>query len=524
MKKNWEWDMSVISFNYLILIVVGIVIYYMIPLKWQWAELLFLSLIFYYLAAAPYTILCIVFSAGVTYISTHLMCREKIKESLVIRRTILMWGGVLNVLPWLVLSARDLWLTPSVLLHQYFDFIPEVKAFPFPAAMGMGYYTCQAIGYMVDCYWESEKAQKNFFKLLLFFIFFPQLTVGPISRYHQLSGLFERHTFSYKNISFGAQRILWGLFKKLVLAERLSTIVSSIWTGMEVYMGFYHWIAVFLYPIQIYSDFSGCMDIVLGTAEMFGISMPENFNNPFFSKSVQEFWQRWHITLGAWAKDYVMYPTLKSSLMVKLRKKTERRFGKRIGRVIPTMLAVGLVWLVMGIWHGGIKHIFGVSLYYWIILMFGELFSPVILYLTKWLQIKVESFSWKLFQCIRTYLIFSLGGIFFVADNTSQAIYFMKSLFSMFISPKTVNPWIFFDESILRLGVTYADINIIIFSVICIVLAAVIKEKNGNVREWIRIQCIGFRWIIWISLFIVIIVYGKYGSGYIPGEFIYQGF
>lgn len=434
-------------------------------------------------------------------------------------------GGVLNVLPWFVLSARDLWMTPSVLLHQYFDFIPELKGFPYPAAMGMGYYTCQAIGYMIDCYWENEKAQKNFFKLLLFLSFFPQLTEGPISRYHQLSGLFERHTLSYKNISFGAQRILWGFFKKLVLAERLSIIVSAIWADMEVYSGFYRWIAVLLYPIQIYSDFSGCMDIVLGTAEMFGISMPENFNNPFHSKSVQEFWQRWHITLGAWAKDYVMYPALKSSFMVKLGKKVKKKFGKRMGRFLPAMLAVGLVWLVMGIWHGGIKHIVGVSIYYWMILMLGELCSPVILYLTKWMHIKVESFSWKLFQCIRTYLIFSLGGIFFVAHNTSQAIIFLKSLFTMFItSSKTVNPWIFFDGSILQMGVTYSDFNIIILSVICVVLAAIIKEKTGNVREWIKAQCVGFRWIIWISLFIIIIVYGKYGSGYIPGEFIYQGF
>ena len=172
----------------------------------------------------------------------------------------------INVGLWFVFKGKGLWM----------PFFGEAAVMPYLAALGMGYYTLQVIGYILDCYWGSIEPQKNPLKLLLFVCFFPQMITGPISRYSQLEALYEKHPLSYENITFGAQRILWGFFKKLVLAERVGAVVNAIWE-MQTQEAVFLWIALLLYPIQMYADFSGCMDIVIGAAECFGIKLPENF-------------------------------------------------------------------------------------------------------------------------------------------------------------------------------------------------------------------------------------------------------
>lgn len=517
--------MTITSFYYLVMIGIGVLLYYILPKSWQWVELLLMSLIFYWFAATPYTIIYLITSTVLAYISTNFAFSNRAFSA--IRRKIALGVGVFavgaNVVLWFAFKGSDLWLTISYSLSQVLPVFGKITALPYLAALGMGYYTLQIIGYILDCYWENVKPQKNPLKLFLFVCFFPQMTTGPISRYSQLESLFEKHTFSYQNISFGSQRILWGLLKKLVLAERVGIIVNGIWSDYGAYMGYYRWIAVILFPIQMYADFSGCMDIVIGTAEIFGIKLPENFNSPFFSRTAQEFWQRWHITLGTWAKDYVLYPLLKSSAMIKFTKVTKKKFGKRTGKFISTALGMFALWMIMGIWHGAWKYIIGVSLWYWILLMLGELCSPVLRRLTILLKIQEDSFSWHLFQSIRTFLIYAIGATFFRAPGIKDAVLFLCGMFTVFFDSMT-NPWVLFDGSILKLGVSYQDINIIIFSILLIIIVGVLREKSGYARLWMAKQILVFRWIIWIGLFIFVLIYGKYGPGYSAAEFIYKGF
>lgn len=358
-------------------------------------------------------------------------------------------------------------------------------------------------------------------KLFLFVSFFPQLTVGPISKYSQLQELYETHKFSYDNLCLGSQRILWGFFKKLVISGRVAIIVNAIWADTEKYTGFWPWIAVFLYPLEIYSDFSGCVDIILGTAELFDIKLPENFNNPFMARTVQEFWQRWHISLGTWAKDYIYYPVLKSKFLALLGKWSKKHFNKRMAKVVPWALGMGVLWFVMGFWHGSVKHIIGVSAWYWCTLVLGELLDPELKKIIYILNINTQSFSWHLFQRIRTYIIYSLGAVFFAADGLITAV---KHFQSLFVSFKYLNPWIFFDGEILQLGVTWTDINIIILGCYIMLKVAYLREHYGYARKWIQIQLLPFRWLIWIGLFLLVLIYGLYGPGYDASQFIYQGF
>lgn len=429
----------------------------------------------------------------------------------------------INFILWFVLKGSSFWMPVLDALGLHFGVEISFQSVELVASLGMGYYTLQIIGYVLDCYWETIDPQKNIFKLFLFVVFFPQLITGPISRYGQLKSIYERHDFSYMNITHGAQRILWGFFKKIVLAERVAIIVNSIWADPSVFCGLYTWVALLLYPIQMYADFSGCMDIVIGTAEMFDIKLAENFNNPFFSKTSQEFWQRWHITLGGWAKDYVLYPVLKSKVVLGVGKVSKKKFGKKAGKYISTAVGMFVLWMIMGIWHGAFKYIIGVSLWYWIILMLGEVAGPFFLKIAVKLGIRMENFSWRLFQSIRTYFIYAVGAVFFRADSIGDAVIFIKSLLAAFLAENR-NPWIFFDGSVLNTGITHLDLNIITISVLLLLIVAVLREKYSYARLWMDQQSLPFRWLVWIGLFLFILVYGMYGPGHSAAEFIYQGF
>ena len=519
--------MTITSFSYLVLITVGVCIYYIVPKRIQWIELLVLSLIFYYFAATPYTIIYLMISTLIAYLSTMAVkkIREKENHNLKIPFTITVIAIVINVVIWFVLKGKGLWAfcAQSLLSHVYISGVESLLNMQLIAALGMGYYTLQILGYIIDCYWENVEPQKNPLKLFLFTAFFPQLTTGPISRYSQLECLFEKHKFQYQNIAFGAQRILWGFMKKIVLAERVGVMVTTITGNPEEFTGFYSWIAIFMYPLQMYADFSGCMDIVLGTAELFDIRLAENFRNPFFSRTSQEFWQRWHITLGAWAKDYVLYPLLKSKPMIKLGKITRQKFGKKTGKFLVNAVGMFFLWMVMGMWHGSLRYIIGVSLWYWLILMLGELFAPLFKKVTTTLQMKTESFAWHLFQSARTYVIYAIGAVFF-SVGVPEGIALLKDAGKVFTVKNYANPWIFFGDNLLNLGISYGDMNILFISILLLIIVGVLREKYGYARVWIQNQCFIFRWLIWIGLFLTVLVWGMYGPGYSAAEFIYQGF
>lgn len=519
--------MTITSFGYFTFIAVAVIVYYVLPKKIQWVELLAASIIFYCLAGTPSTYVYLVVSTLIAWGVTVGLKKYRDKHGLLSAskrwQALITAAIVIDIILWFVMKGNSFITDTQGLLGTLFPGIISGEFIHLVAPLGMGYYTLQIIGYILDCYWGTVEVQKNPLKLLLFTSFFPQLTTGPISHYADLVILYEKHKFSYENIAHGVQRILWGLFKKLVVAERTGVIVNAIWADLTTYNGLYTWIALLIYPIQMYADFSGCMDIILGTAECFDIKLVENFNNPFFSRTSQEFWQRWHISLGAWAKDYVLYPLLKSKGMVKLNKNLKRKCGKKTGKFLATSVGMLALWLVMGIWHGAFKYILGVSLWYWIILMLGDLVAPLSSKMISKFKFKVETFGWRFFQAARTYLIYAVGAAFFRAVNIKEGFGFIGMLITTF-KKANWNPWILVDGSILNLGLTYKDINIIVFSIILMLIVGFLREKYGYARIWLDMQPVIFRWIIYIGLFFGVLLLGVYGPNYIASNFIYGDF
>ena len=509
--------MTVTSFHFFILLAVGVAIYYIVPRKVQWLVLLALSIVFYVYAATPYTMIFLGLSTLISYVAT--VAIDKLGPGGVSKAVtrISVAAVFLNVIIWFLLKGSSFWILGSKMIHHVIPQASVLEALPLAGALGMGYYTAQTIGYILDVAWGNAAVQKNPIKLFLFICFFPQLTVGPISRYNDLSVIYEGHDFSYQNICFGCQRILWGLFKKLVISDRTGLIVNGIWDGEASFGGAWFWLAVFLYPLQIYTDFSGCMDIVLGAAELFDIHMAENFRNPFFSKNSQEFWQRWHITLGTWAREYVYYPVLKSKFLVNLGKKSKKRFGKRIGKFIPWAVGMGILWFVMGFWHGSVQHIFGVSLWFWTMLILSELFKPLLTKLIEIFHIKTESLAWHIFQSVRTYIVYAVGVVFFSSPGLRGAFHHYKLLLTSFSHASK-------GGGLDLLGVTAKDVWVIALGTLVLFVVDVLREKHTYTRYWIAKRGVVLRLLIWIVLFFSVFILGLYGIGYDASSFIYQGF
>ena len=316
------------------------------------------------------------------------------------------------------------------------------------------------------------------------------------------------------------QRIIWGFFKKLVISERATVLVNTIYADYETYNGLYILFAAIMFMIELYADFSGCIDIMLGISEIFGIKLPENFDLPFYARTVAEFWRRWHITLGAWLREFVFYPMLKSKTWQKLSEITKKRFGKKVGKKIPVWLGLMISWLIIGFWHGGgYNYIFGVGVYMGIIIVASEIIETPTKKIVLALGLNQEAISYKLFQMLRTFILITIGNSFFRAVSLADGFRMWKRFFEV------INPWILFDGSIYNLGLAEIDVKILFFSVVLLIIVGIIKiEKGEEIRVLIASQNIVFRWGIYIALLLIVVIYGKYGPGYSASEFIYKGF
>ena len=389
------------------------------------------------------------------------------------------------------------------------------------APIGISYYTLSWITYICGAYWQTGEIQKNPLKFLAFAGFFPILASGPIVKYEDFGRkVSDGVRLSYENITNGAARIAWGFMKKLVIADRIAAFVNTVYNNPYRYPGLFLWVANGFFIIQLYTDFSGCIDIALGAGEMFGFKLPENFNMPFLSQTLEEFWRRWHITLGGWLRDYVLYPILKSGPWQKITKFTKGKFGKKYGKKIPTWMGLMISWFLVGFWHGGgLNYIFGVGLLFGVIIILGDALSPVFDKINKALRINTEAFSWKIFRVLRTWLFFGTGLSFFRAGSL------MAGFRNLGLSVSVFNPWIFFTGELWEMGVDRTEFSIFVFFMAVVIIVGILRAVTGkSIRTLLAEQNMIFRWILYACLIYSVLIYGCYGSGFSSAEFIYQGF
>lgn len=384
--------------------------------------------------------------------------------------------------------------------------------------LGLSYFTFMNIGYILDVYWKKIPAEKEFLKFSLFTLYFPHVVQGPISRYGQLAPQFlEKKKFDYDKVCSGLQLALWGFFKKMVIADRLGIFVSQVYDHYQNYYGVIFIVATVLYSIQIYADFSGCMDIVCGVSETFGITLEKNFNHPYFSRTIPEFWRRWHITLGTWFKDYVFYPVSRTKLCKDFNKWTRKRFGNQVSRTWSSVIPLLCVWLLTGLWHGAAWKYVAWGLFHGGLIIGGTIFAKQLSRITAALHIRTEQFSWHLFQILRTFTLCCIGRVFFRAGGGQVALDIFRRTFSDF------QPWVLFDGSLYTYGLDRPNFILAMITIVLLFAIDALQERF-RLRQAFARQNIVFRWIILYAAIFSVLIFGIYGPGYDASQFIYNNF
>jgi len=353
----------------------------------------------------------------------------------------------------------------------------------------------------------------------LFVSFFPQLIQGPINRFKELQNqLITGNSFSFDNMQSGTQTILWGLFKKLVIADRAAVLVNSVIPNYEEYDGAIILIAMIMYCIQLYMDFSGGIDIVTGVSKLFGIKLAQNFNRPIFATSYADFWRRWHMSLGAWMKDYLFYPISLSKPFIKFGKFVRGRIKGKLGKIIPVSIATFIVYFAIGIWHGASFKYIAFGLWNGAIITLAILFEPLFISIKEKLKINDKNVFYKLFQMLRTSIIVLFGRYITRAPRFLSALSMLSITFTRFS----------FDAirkgELLNLGLELKDLIIIVACTFALLIIEAVYEKGINLREKINGKNGFVQWIVMVVSIIVVLYLGVFRGDYIASEFIYKNY
>lgn len=511
--------MAITSFYFLCFFFVLLILYYSIPHKFQWGFLLACSAAYCLLAGQGALILYPLVSVAACHTGTRLLAgtpaEEEKKRRWILLLTIMVNIGILFALKYVNFLIN----TVDGLVHLFGGPEGLIPGADFLVPLGVSFYTFSLLGYVIDVYYGLAEHQENGWKLALYGLYFPNLVSGPILKYREhAEQFFAPHAFDYGQVTRGLQRMVWGFFKKLVISERLGVLVNTVYGNYETYSGAYIWLATACYAFQLYTDFSGCMDIVLGLSESLGILLPENFRTPFFSQSVAEYWRRWHITLGVWMKDYVFYPLLRSKLFTNLNQSLRKKFGKKRGKQYATFGAMFVLWLTVGIWHGGDwKFVIGSGLLHWFYIVMEELLTPPCARVMERLRINAAGRLVAAVRILRTFFLVCVGDLFFRAASVGDAFAMLRGAVGVW------NPHILWDGSALELGLDSVETAVTVLALL-LLWAVSLAERKGSVRDRIAKKPLPLRWILWYALLFAVILLGYYGPGYSAAEFIYQGF
>lgn len=534
--------MSLTSFTSLLFIpfvLIVALLYFTVFRKAQWVLLLIASIFFYICSGPKYIVFVLV-----TTITTYLLglriqvlhnrekrlvskpgiekdAKKKIKKKFTRRRKFyLIVDLFINIGMLAVIKYTDFALSGvSAILRNYG--IDWSREFNFVLPLGISFYTFMTIGYILDIYWKRYEAEKNPFRMLLFATYFPHILQGPIARYNKLMPQFkEMHKFDYDRVTKGIQLALWGYFQKMVIADRLSIFANGVYEKWETANALTLMLAIIFFSMKLYLDFQGCMDIGRGVSQIFGIELERNFWHPYFSKNMPEFWRRWHITLGAWFKDYLLYPVSMSGLCKSLNRFTRKHWGNATSRALSTIIPATCVWLITGVWHGAAMCYVLWGIYHGILIISGSVFEIPIQKLSKALHINTECWSFNLFRMIRTFTLSAIGRIFFVATaGFSQAVAIIKRTFDL----SNFGIHSIFDESLYNYGLDKYGFILSLLLIVLVWAVGMLQEKMC-IRDEIAKQNIVLRWVLYLMLIAGILIFGIYGSGYDASSFVYGQF
>lgn len=400
--------------------------------------------------------------------------------------------------------------------------------------LGISFYTFIATGYLIDVYRETAEPEKNIFKFALFVSFFPQIIQGPISNYGKLRDqLITPHDLDWMNLKHGIMIICWGLFKKIVIADRVWVAIRAYYDNGGIdgnadaagYGGVMVVFITLMYALQLYADFSGGIDISRGICRVLGIELEMNFRQPYFSKSISEYWRRWHITLGAWMKNYVFYPIAMSNMSKKISGSIAKSSfgqtaaGKHLSRVLTTAIASFIVFLLVGIWHGANSKYIAFGVWNGLIIMISAMAGPLYEKSRNALHIRAEAAWWKLFQMLRTFLIVLVGYVFDIADNFSNAMRMM----GLALTDHSLGA---FRSQLGTLGLGKTEYLSVIACTLILLYMSIRLEKTSldTPADLLERRSGVIQWLALFALIMMILILGTYGPAFDPAEFIYMQF
>ena len=522
--------MSFTSLNFALFAGILLCAYYLVPGRWQWGLLLAASALFYYWAGVEYVVF-LVLTILTTYIATLLMDKNLQKQDAYLKenkatlsreekkacKAAVKRKNRIFMIACLVINFGVLFVCKACLIDPIRTIAQEgsLSFLTLGLPMGISFYMFQSMGYVVDVFRGTAKAERNPAKLALFVSFFPQLVQGPISKFNQLAPtLYGPHKFDSKQVSFGLQRMLWGYFKKLVVADRIAVAIGTL--KGEEYTGAAFLMLTLFYAIQIYGDFTGGIDVTIGLAEALGIRLPENFIRPFFSKNIAEYWRRWHISLGVWMKDYIFYPISVSEPMRRLSKWGRAKLGN-FGKRLPVYVASIATWFVTGIWHGLSANFVVWGMLNCFVIVVSEELMPVYEKFHNRFHLKEKKWYGG-FEMLRMFWLMNLIRACDLFPNVGEYFRRMGSLVTGF------NAHVLWDGTMMNLGLSCLDYVILGLSVVAMFLVSLSQEKKGSVREQLWQKPAAVRYVLFFGLFVVIVLMGSYGIGYDASNFIYNQF
>ncbi|MCW3118465.1 MAG: rane-bound O-acyltransferase family protein [Chitinophagaceae bacterium] len=475
------------SFQFLIFFPVVTFLYFLIPHKWRWLHLLIASCVFY-MAFIPVYILILFFTIIIDYIAGIMIGNaEGKKKKAYLALSIIANVGVLAIFKYYNFFISNI----NDLLHNLNIQIHDLPYLNILLPIGLSFHTFQAMSYTIEVYRGNQKPERHFGIYALYVMFYPQLVAGPIERpQNMLHQFHEKHEFDLTNISSGLKTMLWGFFMKLVVADRLALYVNSVYNNVDQHNGPTLILATLFFSFQIYCDFAGYSLIAIGSAKTMGFNLMTNFRRPYFSKSISEFWSRWHISLSTWFRDY-LYISLG---------------GSRVS--IPRWyFNLFFVFLVSGFWHGA----------NWTFVIWGALNGFYLIFAAmtqKWREsvnhtIRLDRVPWlmNVIRVITTFLLCAFAWIFFRANNVSDAFTIVEKIFTtpgkIFVTPG--------NKSIFIYGV---------FGLTLLWLYEYKKEFFDGKFPVLTNRKIYVRYISYIALVAIILLFGVLDGG----QFIYFQF
>lgn len=495
------------SAQFLIFLPVVLILYHVLPKRVRHLWLLAASYYFYMCWNAKYALLML-FSTLVTWLcglGLERVKNQNLDEQTALRRkklcvtaSLILNLGVLALFKYADFALSNLNAVLSR-LHMGLS-LPASSGLLLP--VGISFYTFQAIGYTIDVYRDDIYAEKNFFRYALFVSFFPQLVAGPIERSKNLLRQLARpQKPTSRDMQEGVLLMLWGYFLKVVLADRAAVFVDAVYGDIAAYGGWYLVLATLLFSVQIYCDFAGYSVIAMGAAKLLGIRLMENFQSPYLSQSVSEFWRRWHISLSTWFRDYLYIPL----------------GGNRKGRW-RKYLNLLITFAVSGLWHGASWAFLAWGMLNGVYQVVGDLLKPLRQKIIRAFGLHQDSLAHRMLRMVITYLLICISWVLFRSNGLRASVDIFQSI------AQGGNLHVLFDGSLYALGLTQKDFAVLLISVVILLAADIFKYRGIALRDTILRQDAWARCLVVALGAVLVLLFGMWGASHTAASFLYFQF